>query len=630
MHDLLKRVLGRPVPLTRFAPDIHLSAEEMEAPLPGTEGQYWVIIAGGKRDMTTKWWPSESYQQVVDALQGRVRFVQAGHASDHHPVLRNCTHRVGATTLREFVRLIYHAQGVVCPVTCAMHIAAAFDKPCVVIAGGREPPHWEMYPSHQFLHTVGQLSCCRTTGCWKARVTPLHDGDVERDRSLCKMPSQSRGQPVAACMKLIEPRDVVRSIERYLVHEVPSGAGLTAENAPERMSQAALSIPEYPGGFAGRGIVIPSGGPKYFPCAWVNINMLRDLGCHLPIELWHLGSREMTDETRRLVEPLGVRCVDALEVRKTHPVRTLGGWELKPYAMLHTAFREVLLLDADNVPVRDPTYLFDDPNYVAHGAVFWPDYGRLARDRAIWDLTGVAYRDEPEFESGQIFVDKSRCWAPLSLTMWMNEHSDFWYRHIHGDKDTFHLAWRKLGFEYAMPCLPIHSLPGVMCQHDFQGRRLFQHRNFAKWTLTGENPRINDFWLEDCCLSFLTDLRARWGGKRTTRYQDDQATPDHRAIARELCQSDWTYRRVGFDHRKMIFDLSGKIATGAAGCEQSWQLRSSVQPDIPRLEIYGSADLTCVLYRVATDVWKGHWICHERMPVELRRQTGDAHDKQAL
>jgi ADP-heptose:LPS heptosyltransferase len=118
--------------------------------------------------------------------------------------------------LRQFLCLIYHAAGVVCPVTAAMHAAAAFERPCVVIAGGREPPHWEMYPGHQFLHTVGQLPCCARGGCWKARVVPLGDGDRDRDFNLCVQPVELGGEPVAACMKLLEPRDVVRAVERYL------------------------------------------------------------------------------------------------------------------------------------------------------------------------------------------------------------------------------------------------------------------------------------------------------------------------------------------------------------------------------------------------------------------------------
>jgi hypothetical protein len=171
-----------------------------------------------------------------------------------------------------------------------------------------------------------------------------------------------------------------------------------------------------------------------------------------------------------MVETLGVKCVDAEKIRQEHPVRTLNGWELKPYAILHCPFREVLYLDSDNVSLVNPDFLFGTAQYQETGAIFWPDFGRLKADRSIWHLTGVPYRDEPEFESGQIVVDKERCWKPMLLTMWMNEYSDFWYRHIHGDKETFHMAWRKLNQRYSMPERGIHRLPGTMCQHDFGGK----------------------------------------------------------------------------------------------------------------------------------------------------------------
>jgi len=46
----------------------------------------------------------------------------------------------------------------------------------------------------------------------------------------------------------------------------------------------------------------------------------------------------------------------------------------KVAALLHCSFQEVLLLDADNLPLADPTYLFDDPLYRQRGNLFWPDY----------------------------------------------------------------------------------------------------------------------------------------------------------------------------------------------------------------------------------------------------------------
>jgi hypothetical protein len=130
----------------------------------------------------------------------------------------------------------------------------------------------------------------------------------------------------------------------------------------------------YPNGlWHGRGIVICGGGEIHFPCAWVCICMLRTLGCELPIELWHRGPREMTDTMRALVAPLAVTCVDAYRMARKHPVRRLDGWELKSYAIAFSRFEEVLYLDADNMAVVDPEFLFSSEPYRQTGALFWPD-----------------------------------------------------------------------------------------------------------------------------------------------------------------------------------------------------------------------------------------------------------------
>ena len=402
---------------------------------------------------------------------------------------------------------------------------------------------------------------------------------------------------------------------------MPNRPMLDEGNAREKLEAAAAALPEYPGGLEGRGVVIPGGGPRYFPCAWVNLNMLRRAGCTLPVELWHLGPEEMSDEMREMVAPLGAACVDALEVGRLHPARILNGWELKCYAILQSRFREVLFLDADNVPVVDPTYLFDSPEYRQTGAIFWPDYGRLAPDRSIWRLTGVPYRDEPEFESGQIVIDKQRCWKPLSLAMWINEHSDFWYRHIHGDKDTFHFAWRKLGVEYAMPPHPIHPLylpgrsDGVMCQHDFQGGRIFQHRNFGKWTLEGHNCRIPDFHFEKECLHFLDELRHRWAARPGRLFDYASAGHRERRAAERLRERSWVYRRRGVDERQMRFALDGRIVAGAARCEITWNMEWVAGR--AALCIFGVNGLTCLLLSAGHDCWNGRWLIHEQMAVDL-------------
>ena len=296
------------------------------------------------------------------------------------------------------------------------------------------------------------------------------------------------------------------------------------------------AMPRYPQGFAGRGIVICCGGPGLFTCGYVCARMLRFVGCRLPIQFWHLGDREMDEPMRRLAADVGAACIDAERIRVDHPARILNGWELKPYALRHSPFKEVLLLDADNVPVVDPTFLFETNEFRKRGTVFWPDYSRLAPDRTIWSICDVTYRDEPEIESGQILIDKERCWAPLLLTQWMNEHSDYFYAHIHGDKGTYQMAWHMLDQPYGMPSTPIEALDATMCQHDFNGRRVFQHRNMDKWRLDGSNRRVNGFLYEDQCREVINDLRAAWSGVigPSVPNDDDYARALNNTIVEEM------------------------------------------------------------------------------------------------
>ena len=149
-------------------------------PLP-----YWIVAAGGKYDFTIKWWHFRRFQAVIDRFRDQIVFVQVGEAGHYHPPLEGVIDLRGKTTLRQLIHLVFRAQGVLCPVTLLMHLAAAVEsgpgvppeRPCVVVAGGREAPHWEAYPAHQFIHTVGALACCARGGCWRSRVMPLGDGD---------------------------------------------------------------------------------------------------------------------------------------------------------------------------------------------------------------------------------------------------------------------------------------------------------------------------------------------------------------------------------------------------------------------------------------------------------------------
>lgn len=371
--------------------------------------------------------------------------------------------------------------------------------------------------------------------------------------------------------------------------------------------------------FQGRGIVICGGGAKYFPCIWVCLNMLRRLGCQLPVEIWHLGPEEMNEPMRALVEPLGAVCVDALQVREKHPSRILNGWEVKAYSLIHCRFEEVLLLDADNVPVRDPSYLFDEPAYLQHGAVLWPDEGRLASDHKVWRIFGLEYRDELEVESGQILLNKAKCWKSIQVTMHLNEYSDFYYRCFYGDKETFHLGWRKAGQPYAMTSTRMRRMAGVViCQFDFQGQLLFQHRNGDKWRLGGSNRRVPGFLFEEECFQLLEELMEKWAnmGIGFTPYSETTKSELEKATALRLLACEYEYERVGHDRRTMSFLPDGRVGKGSAGSELFWDIKT--QENELSLEIYSGSNLTMRLKEDVHGLWHGRWEHYERMPIVLR------------
>lgn len=230
-HRHLEKALGLRIPVTKFKGDIHVSDLEKswisqveEEPI-GWRGDFWIIVAGGKYDFTAKWWDPARYQRVVDYFAGRIQFVQCGEVGHWHPRLRGVIDLVGKTDPRQFVRLMYHAAGVVCPVTFAMHLAAAVEarpgrpknRACVVIAGGREPSQWEKYGHHRFLETNGALMCCDNGGCWVSRCQPVGDGDeADLPERLCHKPvSLASDLVIPRCMDLVTAEDVIRSIELY-------------------------------------------------------------------------------------------------------------------------------------------------------------------------------------------------------------------------------------------------------------------------------------------------------------------------------------------------------------------------------------------------------------------------------
>ena len=219
---------------TKFKGDITLSSEEKtwmsQIEEMGIKDKFWVIVNSGKTDFSAKW-PNPLYmQEVVNYFKGKITFVQVGEKGKNHfhPPLKNVINLVGKTDLRQLIRLVHNSVGILCPVTLLMHLAAAVEckhgllnRPCVVIAGGREPKIWESYCNHFFLHTCGAINCCNNGGSWKSRATKIGDGDDKDEKDLCIYPEEinfpyKEGKlKIARCINMIKPAEIIMSIEKY-------------------------------------------------------------------------------------------------------------------------------------------------------------------------------------------------------------------------------------------------------------------------------------------------------------------------------------------------------------------------------------------------------------------------------
>jgi len=217
--------------------------------------------------------------------------------------------------------------------------------------------------------------------------------------------------------------------------------------------------------------------------------------CKLPIELWYID-HEINDACIFEMQELGVSCKNLADYDKAYA--GTRGYMLKPFSILHSAFEEVLFIDADNICLGDPEKLFYTNEYLETGAVFWPDYWKTASDNPIWDIMGVPFSESPEQESGQILIDKMKCWKALNLCTYLNQNHKIYHKLLLGDKDTFRFSWMALGQrfyqveKYPDTCGYMDDakqfMGFTMIQYSIDSSKpLFLHRNLIKWSESADD-----------------------------------------------------------------------------------------------------------------------------------------------
>ncbi|KAI1076933.1 mannosyltransferase putative-domain-containing protein [Whalleya microplaca] len=217
----------------------------------------------------------------------------------------------------------------------------------------------------------------------------------------------------------------------------------------------------------GRGIVLTA-GDRQAPYLLTAIFSFRKLGCDLPIEVMYLGDSDLGEDYRFELEDLpGVTTRDISQMVNDDGW-TLAGWAAKPFAILLSSFREVILIDADSLFFKNPEVLFDDPDYQETGTLFFKDrlvmpeskkgflqqimpkpVPKSARKSRLW--TGESGHMQ---ESGVVVVDKWRHFVALLLICRLNgsdrdtrNGKKGVYELLYGDKETFWIGFLLSGDE---------------------------------------------------------------------------------------------------------------------------------------------------------------------------------------
>jgi len=152
-----------------------------------------------------------------------------------------------------------------------------------------------------------------------------------------------------------------------------------------------------------------------------------------------------------------------------------------------------------------------------------------------------------------------------------------------------------------------------MCQHDFDGERIFQHHNTRKWSLDDPWEEVLDLQLSAQIRNWLAELRECWSPAAA-----GFLTPDDSAATRALIGQSYQYTRMKpdgttpRDSRRIVLGPSGLIGEGAMACEWFWCVEGG------QLKIADRGG-TLLMNLDATPAagWAGRWLRHEKMAVTL-------------
>lgn len=246
---------------------------------------------------------------------------------------------------------------------------------------------------------------------------------------------------------------------------------------------------DYPKHFYnGNGIVIGGGG-KYSLQAYAVISVIRQLKTSLPIEVLIPSSVAQDQPFCELLKHKfdDVKCIYLQDIFDDEFLKTheFHAFQYKSLALMASSFQNVLLLDADNFPLKNIDDIFDNELFDNNGMIVWPDFWRRTTHPFFYESAGIEidlkrrirnfynhvdelsddpktpYHDfkgalpDPSSETGEFMINKEKHWKSLILSLYYNVHGPNVFYHLfsqyaagQGDKETFLAAAHILDLPY--------------------------------------------------------------------------------------------------------------------------------------------------------------------------------------
>lgn len=232
------------------------------------------------------------------------------------------------------------------------------------------------------------------------------------------------------------------------------------------------------------------GGGRYSWLSYLVIKQIRATGSTIPIELFIPSSMEYEKDFCETALPrYNARCnvFDDKLGTKLAQDYGIGGYQYKMLALLSSKFENIIYLDSDNFPVRNPEFILNSEIFKETGLILWPDAWARTTNPKFYEIANVkvnekkvrynkydevqgkkpleeySFKDswyhtfegtipDPTSETGMMVINKTKQLKTLLLSLYYNVYGPNHYYPLmtqgsagEGDKETFIAAAHVLG-----------------------------------------------------------------------------------------------------------------------------------------------------------------------------------------